>query len=306
MNVISGGFPFGRRGLRSDDDLEAWEIEEEEAYERERRARKRRTIFTLGLIALLLVTYLLWNRMVVSIESGEAGVQYRYIFGTELNEVYGEGVHVIWPWNRMFIYRVRFQTQQREYRLLTNTGLPVTISVAIRFRPDIRMLPLLHVEVGPNYADTIVFPETEAVLRRTIGQYDPEQVYTSARGFLETVLVGSVSSVARRFVIIDDVLVRSVTLPEPVRVAIEEKSVLDEQRKAYSFRLQIAQREAERLEIEARGIQTYQEILTQSLTPDLLRWHGVQATRELAKSPNAKTVVVGAGNDGLPLILGDR
>ncbi len=284
--------------------LDDWEAEEDAAYWRARRARRRRGYFTLALIALLIAGFVLWNRMVVSVKSGEAGVQYRYFYGTEMNEIYGEGVHVIWPWNRMVIYRVRLQNDTRQYQLLTRTGLPVTLEVAVRYRPDLRLLPMLHVTVGPDYANTIVMPETEAVLRRIVGQYRPEEVYTSARGFLEAVVIGALSNVERRYVIVDDVLVRSVELPAPVQAAIEEKSVLAEQQEAYTYRIAIEQREAERMAIEARGIQAYQNIIKESLTPDMLRWQGVVATRELATSPNAKTVVIGSGEDGLPLILG--
>ena len=99
-------------------------------------------------------------------------------------------------------------------------------------------------------------------------------------------------------------LVKSVDLPETVRQAIERKLALLEEDKAFQYRLSIEQKEAARKRIEAEGIQTYQQIVGKSLTPDLLRWQGVQATRDLATSSNAKTVVIGAGKDGLPIILG--
>lgn len=276
---------------------------EEEAYWRRRTLRRRQGYFTLSLIAMLLLALLLWHRTIISIKSGQVGVQFRYFSGTEMNEIYGEGVHLIWPWNRMVIYDMRLQTRQRQYRLLTKGGLPVVLDVAIRYRPDVRLLPLLHVTVGPTYLDTVVFPETEAVLRRTVGQYEPEELYTSRRGVLESIVVGALASVEGRYVIIDDVLVRSIELPEPVRQAIERKLVLEEEQKAYDARLAIERREAERRAVEARGIETYHEIIGRSLTPDLLRWQGIQATRDLATSPNAKTVIIGSGPNGLPLIL---
>jgi len=122
--------------------------------------------------------------------------------------------------------------------------------------------------------------------------------------FLESVLVCSLSYVEDRYVIIDDVLVRAVELPATVRQSIENKVTLSENEKAYEFRLGLEKKEAERKAIEAQGIKQYQDIIKQSLTPDLLRWQGIQATRDLAASPNAKTVVIGAGKDGMPLILG--
>ncbi|OJX77763.1 MAG: hypothetical protein BGO92_00880 [Magnetospirillum sp. 64-120] len=255
-------------------------------------------------LAVLMGSILLWKRVVISIHSGQAGVLYSFFTGTDQGNIYDEGVHLIWPWNTMYIYDIRFQTREQNYSLLTNGGLPVNLKVAIRFQPDIRMLPLLHVAVGPDYVEKVVFPETEAALRRAVGQYGPEEVYTSHRGFLESVVVSSLSKMENRYVIVDDVLVKSVDLPATVRDAIERKLALHEEEKAFQYRLSIEQKEAERKRIEAQGIQNYQQIISKSLTPDLLRWQGIQATRELATSNNAKTVVVGSGKDGMPLILG--
>lgn len=262
------------------------------------------TIAVLMSLALLMAAILLWTRMVISIHSGEAGVLYSFFTGTDQGNIHGEGVHVIWPWNTMHIYDVRLQTREQVYSLLTNGGLSVNLKVAIRYQPDIRMLPLLHVAVGPDYLEKVVFPETEAALRRAVGQYGPEEVYTSHRGFLESVVVSSLSKMENRYIIVDDVLVKSVDLPSTVRDAIERKLALHEEEKAFQYRLAIEQKEAERKRIEALGIQNYQQIISKSLTPELLRWQGVQATRELATSTNAKTVVIGSGKDGLPIILG--
>ncbi|MBR9970321.1 prohibitin family protein [Magnetospirillum sulfuroxidans] len=276
--------------------------------ELERESRQQRllhgTMAVLLSLALTMAGILLWKRMVISIESGEAGVLYSFFSGTDQGNIYSEGVHLIWPWNTMHVYDVRLQTREQEYSLLTNGGLPVKLKVAIRYQPDIRMLPLLHVAVGPNYVEKVVFPETEAALRRAVGQYGPEEVYTSHRGFLESVVVSSLSKMENRYILIDDVLVKSVDLPATVRDAIERKLALHEEDKAFQYRLSIEQKEADRKRIEAQGIQTYQQIIGKSLTPDLLRWQGVQATRDLATSANAKTVVIGAGKDGLPIILG--
>lgn len=282
------------------------DIEEEYVEEANSRRFHRQTVAVLLLIVLLIASILLWNRMVVSIRSGESGVLYRFFTGTEMEQIYDEGVHLLWPWDRMFIYDMRLQTKEREYSLLTSSGLPVLLNVAVRYRPDIRMLPLLHVAVGPEYLEKVVFPETEAVLRRAVGQYGPEEVYTSKRGFLESIVVSSLSKVESRYILIDDVLVKSVDLPPLVRDAIDQKLVLGEQEKAYEYRLAIEHKEAERKKIEAGGIQEYQRRVGETLTQDLLRWQDIQATRELATSNNAKTVVIGAGKDGLPIILGDR
>jgi len=280
------------------------EFDDYEEVLRSDRQRRLQLYFLILLIGIGVGLALLWNRIVITVHSGEAGVLYRWVSGTEMNRIYGEGLHIIWPWNRMYIYNVRLQTKERNYTMLTQGGLPIDLQIAVRYRPDLRLLPLLHVTVGPEYLDKVVFPETEAVLRRAVGQYTPEQVYTSRRGFLESIVVSSLTNVEDRYVIVDDVLVRSVELPPAVRLAVEQKLTLSEEEKAYKYRIGIEHQEAERKKIEAEGIKRYQDIIKQSLTLDLLRWQGVQATKDLAASPNSKTVVIGSGKDGLPLILG--
>ncbi len=271
---------------------------------RESRAWRLRLCLLVVLLAAAVGLGLFWNRIVITVHSGEAGVLYRWVNGTEMDQIYGEGVHIIWPWNVMTVYSVRLETRERAFTMLTMGGLPIDLEIAVRYRPDLRMLPLLHVAVGPDYLNKILFPETEAVLRRAVGQYTPEQVYTSDRGFLESIVVSSLTNTEDRYVIVDDVLVRSVKLPPAVREAVEKKLTLSEEQKAYDYRIGIERKEAERKVIEAEGIKSYQDIIKQSLTADLLRWQGIQATRDLAMSPNSKTVVIGGGPDGMPLILG--
>jgi len=266
--------------------------------------RFARIFMAVVMMILALVLVLLWPRIFIPIKSGEAGVLYRLFSGTQVTALYDEGLHIIFPWNRMYVYNVRLQVRERQYNLLTEDGLPVTIKVAIRYRADVRLLPILHVNVGTDYAEKVVFPETEAVLRRTVGQYTAEEVYTSRRGFLETVIANSLVEGEERYVIIDAVLIREVQLPPTVQQAIERKMALREDNNAFRYRIAIEKQEAERKKIEAEGIRTYQETISKSLTTDLLRWQGIQATRDLATGPNSKTVVIGSGKDGLPIILG--
>src|SRR6056297_591307 len=277
-------------------------------YENDRRESFRwrlRTYLLVLIVGFGIVFIAFADRIVVTVRSGEAAVLFRWLSGTEMNEFYGEGLHLNWPWNRMTVYDVRLQTRERTYTMLTKGGLPIELEIAVRYQPDYRLLPVLHISVGPDYLNKVLFPETEAVLRRAVGQYTPEQIYTSDQGFLESIVVNSLTSAEDRYVIVDDVLVRSVELPPTVRDAVEQKITLSEQEKAYVFRLGIERQEAERKEIEAGGIKRYQDVIKQSLTPDLLRWQGIQATRDLAVSPNSKTVIIGNGDDGLPLILGN-
>mgnify|MGYP003638420108 CR=1 FL=1 len=101
-------------------------------------------------------------------------------------------------------------------------------------------------------------------------------------------------------------LIRSINLPAQIKQAIENKLQQEQEALAYQFRLDKEKSEAERKRIAAEGEAAANKIINNSLTPELLKMRGIEATIELSKSPNSKVVVIGSGKDGLPLILGNN
>lgn len=258
------------------------------------------------LLALLLATFF-WPRIFITVHAGEAGVLYRrFLGGTVVDRVYGEGFHVIFPWDIMTIYTVRYQAASHGIEVLTNKGLKVGVTLSIRYRPEREVLGVLHQMVGPGYVKAIVIPEVEAVLREVLGQYDAEELYTTKNGVVNRVVNESLEQVGQRFVRIDDVVITAVDLPPRIRAAIEAKLEEQQLAEAYQFKLSRERREAERKGIEAAGIRAYNTTVEASLSEKVLRWKGIEATRELAASPNAKMIVIGGGKDGLPVILDGR
>ncbi|MBI1209817.1 MAG: prohibitin family protein [Azospirillum sp.] len=262
---------------------------------------------TFALLVMLLVVLYFWSGIVVVIHSGEAGALYRlFLGGTVTDYVYPEGIHIVWPWNRMYIYNVRVQTVMHEFSVLTNKGLPIRLKLAIRYHPEYEMVAILHKRVGPDYVNTIVVPQIESVLRRNIGKHDPEDIYTNKEGILTDIIVKAIEEAGQKFVFIDDIIIRTVDLPDDVKHAIEEKLVHQQRFQAYEFRLAAERQEAERKRIEAQGIRDYQATIAETLTDKILKWQGIHATEEIANSNNAKVVVVGNGDKGLPIILGGQ
>lgn len=271
------------------------------------RRRIRRNLPYLMVVVLMLMVLLVYfyDRVLVTVHSGQAGVKYlRFMGGTVTDRPYHEGFYLIFPWDRMYIYNVRNQVISHDFQALSRRGLPIDIELTIRFRPEYELVGLLHQQVGPDYVARIVKPEVESTIRAIIGKYDADEVYTTERSVIERIVNESLEQSAQRYVIIDDVLITRVMLPAEVRKAIELKLVEEQKAQAYEFILAREVKEAERKRIEAGGIEDYQAIISQSLTEQILTEKGIRATRELATSENAKVVVVGGGNLGLPLILG--
>jgi regulator of protease activity HflC (stomatin/prohibitin superfamily) len=113
--------------------------------------------------------------------------------------------------------------------------------------------------------------------------------------------------VAPRGVVVENVLLRDLQLPDTLKAAIEAKQQAQQEAQRMEFVLQREKQESERKRVEASGIKDFQDIVTQGISEKLLEWKGIEATMELVKSPNAKVIVVGNSKNGLPLIYaGER
>jgi regulator of protease activity HflC (stomatin/prohibitin superfamily) len=256
------------------------------------------------LFVLAFVFVYLTPDVLVTVQSGEVGVLYRRLAGgTQIDSVKGEGLTFVAPWDQLFIYNVRVQECKHKMHVLTNDGLQITLHLSIRYHPERDMVALLHQRVGPEYRERIVIPEVESVLRTTMGHFGMNEVYGADRGVLQRIISDSLDEVSQKYVQIDDVIVREVELPPQVNKIIEEKMMHKERAASYEYRLAAERKEAERKEIEANGFRRYNELLNESITPNLLKWRGLEVTRELATSPNAKTLFLGNKSGDLPVLL---
>jgi regulator of protease activity HflC (stomatin/prohibitin superfamily) len=260
--------------------------------------------FAVFLLVSMMSIAFFWPQIVITVNSGEGGVLYRRFFGTVTDKVYTEGIHIIFPWDTLYIYNGRIQTVLHDFDVLTNQGLPIHLSLAIRFRPEYELLGLLHQQVGPDYINTIITPQVESVLRKRLSPYNPEDIYMNKNNILTQVVIEAMEELGKKYVTANDVIIREISLPQAIREAIESKLTEQQREQAYLYRLKREEKEAERKRVEADGIKDYQNTVSKTLSDKLLQWQGIQATVELAKSNNAKVVVIGSGDTGLPLILG--
>jgi regulator of protease activity HflC (stomatin/prohibitin superfamily) len=266
------------------------------------RGQSSRVLMLVGVV--LFVMVYLWPTIFVTLQSGETGVMFRrFAGGTVTDRLLGEGVRFVPPWDKLFVYNVRLQEVHHTMSALSSEGLTVQFELSIRYRPEAELVGLLHQKVGPDYPQIVVVPEVESAIRGIVGAAALDAIYNNAQDVAQRAVNLVVEEAARNYVRIDEVVVRSVELPKLVQERIEAKIVEKETLETYEYRLQIATAEAERRRIEAAGTAVYNGLVDASLTPGVLQWEALQATKELAKSPNAKTVIIGRTGDGLPIIL---
>ena len=268
----------------------------------ERRNEIRVTLFVL--IALFTLAFF-WPQMVVSIKPGERGVLWSPFSGTQIERVYPEGIHIIAPWDEMTIYPIRYETTDRTVIALSKDGLPISVDITIRSKPAEKLLARLHQTVGPKYVDTVVVPEVASALRGVIGDYRPEELYAQSFEVIQQAIVAEAKhQTGSRHVLLDDVLIAKVTLPESVTAAIQSKLAQEQAALEMEYRIRRETDEARRKAIEGDGIRTFQRLIAETMSDRTLHYKGIEATLELAKSPNAKVVVVGSEKGAMvPLML---
>lgn len=268
------------------------------------RIKPKMRAITIGVLLFVFFFVVFMERVVVFVDAGEAAVHFkRFGGGTELDKIYSEGIHFIYPWNLMAVYDVRVQKVEKDIEILSANGLKIMVSATMRYRPYYNNLPELHQNVGPDYADRIVIPEVIAVIRQIFGQYLPEEIYASERFIIQNTVQNAIFEVSERFVELDDLLITKIVLPDMIVEAIEDKLEREQIALGYEYRILSENLEAERKRIEAGGIRDFQLIINDGITENYLRFKGIEATLELAKSNNSKVVVIGGGQDGMPIIL---
>jgi len=187
-------------------------------------------------------------------------------------------------------------------RVLTADGLEVTIDLSVLYHVVPSEAPKLLRETGADYEDKIVRPITRTRIRDNAVYYDAVGLYSTRRDeFQQRIFTNIERDFKARGLILENLLVRNITLPASVKASIEQKINAEQEAQKMQFVLQKEQQEAQRKRIEAQGIADYQRIISESLTDKQLQYERIKAQLELAKSPNAKVLVMGSGNT--PVIL---
>jgi prohibitin 2 len=279
----------------------------------------------LALMVVLLLAFVLYPHMVINVPSGQVGVIWkRFGSGTVLDprKLKDEGLHVMLPWDQLFLYDLRVQSLTETYNAISSDGVSLTATVNIRFRLKHDAIPTLHQVIGPNYIK-LLGPGIASQLREVIAGFTAEQVYSTARQEIQDKIrertveklgdkmmeregEDSYNVAMRDTITLYDTLLYGIELPPAIVTAINRKTEQYYISEEYKFRVEREKRESERKRIEAEGIRDFQQIVTQNgIAESYLRWRGIEATLQLSQSNNSKVVVIGGNKDGLPIILGN-
>jgi regulator of protease activity HflC (stomatin/prohibitin superfamily) len=298
---------------------------------------------TFLVMLVLLVSTVLWPYVVITVPSGHVGVLWKrfngfdfycWCFvgrGTMLNprQLRDEGLHLVWPWDKLFLYNLRLQSSPQIYNAISKDGVSVIAQINIRFQLLHNSVAVLHKFIGPQYLASVVSPEIGSQARSVISQYTAQEVYTSREAIQEKIRENARKGLGVNLnklvqpeameqpdpkhyndflqysIQILDTLVLSIELPPAIVAAINRQTEQFYLIQEYRYRVAREAEESKRKQIEANGISAFQRTVSQGISESYLRWRGIEATLALSQSPNAKIVVIGSAKDGLPIILGN-
>jgi regulator of protease activity HflC (stomatin/prohibitin superfamily) len=295
---------------------------------------------TTALLVAALTTVVLWPFMVVTVPSGHVGVYWKRILGFDLycwcwgrgtilnpRELREEGLHLVWPWDKLFLYDLRLQATTEKINAISKDGVGVTAQISVRYQLAHRAVAVLHKFIGPQYLDTVITPEVGSQAREVISRFTAQQIYTTRDKIQEEIrnatrrsLVANLDRLVQPEAVeqpdpkgyndflqgsiqILDILVLSIDLPPAIVDAINRQTEQFYLIQEFKFRVESEALESQRKQIEANGIAAFQGTVSKGISDSYLRWRGIDATLRLATSPNAKVVVIGGGKDGLPIIF---
>jgi len=248
--------------------------------------------------------------MLVALSAGCAAVPPQHVgvletFGKVLDTTWPPGLHAWAPWTG--VHRINCQTLQLEERTATPTGegLVVGLDVSLVYHAEPAAAKDVYSRYGglSRLSANVLIPEFRSVIRDVTAGFNAVDLYSGRREEIgRKMLTDLRTRLEGRGINVEAILLRNIVLPDQVAKAVEAKLAADQQAQQMEFVLKKEQREAERKRIEAQGIADFQRIVTAGITPGLLTWKGIEATKALAESPNAKVIIAG-GRNGLPIIL---
>ena len=240
------------------------------------------------------------------VPTGHVGVV--TLFGRVTGRTLTEGIHVVNPAAKVTELSIKTQEVKEHASVPSKEGLIMGLEASLLYHLDPGRAPDVFQQIGPNYAEVLLQPTFRSAMRAITAGNTAAALYSDARESIARLIQEDVArQVTPRGIIVENVLLRDLQLPDTLKRAIEAKQQAQQEAQRMEFVLQREKQEAERKRVEAGGIKDFQDIVSQGISEKLLEWKGIEATMELVKSQNSKVIVVGNSRNGLPLIYaGDK
>jgi len=239
---------------------------------------------------------------VTVVPAGHVGVV--DFFGIVSDNTLKAGINIINPLAKVEKFSIQTKELKEVMQVLSREGLTIGLEISALYRLEPDSAASVYKKIGVDFEDIVLKPQFRSVSRAVTANFAASALYSTEREALGVNIMSELSSiVAVRGITIESTPLRNVALPTQLTEAIEQKQRADQESQRMEFILTKERQEADRKRVEAQGVADFQRIVATTISEQLLRWKGIEATMKIAESPNAKVVIIGSGKDGLPVIL---
>jgi regulator of protease activity HflC (stomatin/prohibitin superfamily) len=260
----------------------------------------------IGLISTALVAIQALGRFAIVIPTGEVGVieTLGKVSATTLNP----GIHFLNPFTEVVTFSTRIQDLKETVDSTSKEGLNFKIDVSLQYRLDPLKAGEVFQKIGdPSQEKEIITSRFRSFIRQITANYTLTEIYGEKRSLIsQSLQQAMIAQLQPLGFIVEETLLRNIVLPENIQAAIQAKVAMEQETQKIALEVIKAKKESERKIVEARGTADAQKILSEGLTDKIIQLKAIEATQELAKSPNSKVIIFGGGKDKLPLILSDK
>jgi|SRR5215204_1075001 len=272
-----------------------------EPFTIERSGGGKTLVRGVGMLVLAGVAVIVALSATSCVRTGHVGVV--SVFGRVTGRTLAEGIHLVNPAANVTELSVKTQEVKEHASVPSKEGLIMGLEASLLYHLDASRAADVYQQIGANYSEVLLQPTFRSAIRAITAGNTAASLYSDGReGIALQILEDVRRQVSPRGVVVENVLLRDLQLPESLKHAIEAKQQAQQEAQRMEFVLQREKQEAERKRVEAAGIKDFQDIVSQGISEKLLEWKGIEATMELVKSQNSKVIVVGNSKNGLPLI----
>ncbi|MEW6511163.1 MAG: prohibitin family protein [Bacteroidota bacterium] len=261
-----------------------------------------RGLSTLSVVAIVVFAVLAVFQCLTVVPAGHVGVV--DFFGTVSDNTLKAGINFVNPFARVIKFSVQTTEHKEVMQVLSREGLTIGLEISALYRLEPDSAASVYRKIGTEYSDVVLVPQFRSVSRAVTASFQASALYSTEREKLGATIQSELAALLKvRGIFVESTPLRNVALPSQLTEAIEQKQRAEQESQRMEFILTKERQEADRKRIEAKGIADFQAIVAAGISEQLLRWKGIEATEKLANSPNTKVIIVGAGKDGLPIIL---
>ena len=198
-----------------------------------------------GLLVLLVAGAVLATNSIACVNTGHVGVV--TLFGRVTGRTLPEGMNIVNPMARVPEWSVKTQEIKERAVVPSKEGLIMGLEASAPYHLQPERAAQVYQQIGTTYADVLLIPNFRSAIRAVTATNTASALYSDSReDIARQILTELRNQVQPRGVVVENVLLRDLQLPETLKRAIEAEQQAQQEAQRMEFVLQRERQEAER------------------------------------------------------------